>query len=286
MINLILYPSSYFDINKVDEDLKTEYEAAKETGLFEMVLFGYDRFIQEGKLTLSKPIEERGKTKAIYRGWMMKPEQYRVFYEGLNALNIELITPPSAYEKMHVFPNIYQAFGDDTAKMMVFPLHEQINVEVLKKNFDRFMVKDYVKSVKGTSFPKYFDRSISQEEFDKWMEVFYEYRGDLLTGGICIKEYFDLKKYDGRTNEYRVFYIRNQITTVSRNSAQASFASTVPMELVEKYSDLDSPYYTVDFAELDDGSWRVIEAGDGSVSGLSENQDVGAYYRALYHCLN
>ncbi len=284
MINLILYPSSYFDINKVDEDLKTEYEAAKETGLFETVLFGYDRFIQEGKLTLSRPIEKN--TKVIYRGWMMKPEQYRVFYEGLKALHIELITPPSAYEKMHVFPNIYQTFGDDTAKMMVFPLHEQIDVEVLKKNFDRFMVKDYVKSVKGTSFPKYFDGSISQEEFDKWMEVFYEYRGDLLTGGICIKEYFDLKKYDGRTNEYRVFYINNDIVTVSRNSAQASFAPVVPMALVEKYSDLDSPYYTVDFAELEDGSWRVIEAGDGSVSGLSENQDEGSYYRALYHCLN
>ncbi len=284
MINLILYPSSYFDVNKVDEDLKTEYEAAKETGLFETVLFGYDRFIQEGKLTLSRPIKEN--TKAIYRGWMMKPEQYRAFYEGLKALNIELITPPSAYEKMHVFPNIYRTFLDDTAKMMVFPLHEQIDVEILKKNFDRFMVKDYVKSVKGTSFPKYFDGSISQEEFDKWMEVFYEYRGDLLTGGICIKEYFDLKKYDGRTNEYRVFYINNDIVTVSKNSAQASFAPVVPIGLVEKYSDLDSPYYTVDFAELDDGSWRVIEAGDGSVSGLSENQDAGSYYRALFHCLN
>lgn len=34
------------------------------------------------------------------------------------------------------------------------------------------MVKDYVKSVKGSEFPKFFDESVTQEEFDKWMEVF------------------------------------------------------------------------------------------------------------------
>jgi hypothetical protein len=42
----------------------------------------------------------------------------------------------------------------------------------------------------------------------------------------------------------------------------------------------------VDFAELEDGSWTIIEAGDGSVSGLSENQDYASYFRALYYCFN
>lgn len=43
-------------------------------------------------------------------------------------------------------------------------------------------------------------------------------------------------------------------------------------------------FYTVDFAELEDGTWKVIEAGDGSVSGLSDGQDYAAFFRALYHC--
>ena len=55
---------------------------------------------------------------------------------------------------------------------------------------------------------------------------------------------------------------------------------------MEKYKNIDSIYYTVDYAELEDGSWCVIEAGDGSVSGLSENQEVNSYFRAVYHCLN
>ena len=39
----------------------------------------------------------------------------------------------------------------------------------------------------------------------------------------------------------------------------------------------------MDYAELNDGSFKVIEAGDGSVSGLSENQNAEQYFRALYH---
>ncbi len=55
------------------------------------------------------------------------------------------------------------------------------------------MIKDYVKSVKGTDFPKFFDKNTTQDELDNWMNVFYKYRGNLLTGGICVKEFLPLK---------------------------------------------------------------------------------------------
>lgn len=78
--------------------------------------------------------------------------------------------------------------------------------------------------------------------------------------------------------------MKHVVATVSRNSGQMNTTMNPPKELIEKYSELPSIYYTVDYAELSDGTWRVIEAGDGSVSGLSENQDYEAYYRALYTC--
>ncbi len=220
------------------------------------------------------------------RGWMMKPSQYNQFYDKLLENNIELIIAPSEYEQMHIFPNAYKFFGDDTAFMKVYPLHEQIEISDVKKHFNRFLVKDFVKSVKGTEFPKFFDVSITQEEFDNWMEVFYKYRGNLLTGGICIKEFLSLKFYGERTNEYRVFYANGEIVSISKNSGQENFTQEPPKELVEKYKNLPSIYYTVDFAELVDGTWKVIEAGDGSVSGLSEFQDAEQYFRALYYALN
>ncbi len=283
MTDMILFPSSSFDTEKPDEDFQKEYAAAVSSGLFEAVLFDYDAWFQEDKLVVrNAPAEERS---AVYRGWMMKPEKYGRFYELLLSKNIRPVTTPEQYRLMHVFPNVYEKLKEDTAKMMVFPLHSRIDVELLKKEFARFMVKDYVKSVKGTEFPKYFDRSVTQSGFDKWMEVFYKYRGDLLTGGICIKEYLDLRRYGERTNEYRVFYIGHEIATVCRNSGQGNYAPEPPRALLEKYRYLDSPYYTDDYAELADGSWKILEAGDGGVSGLSDNQDHDHYFRALYHCL-
>ena len=214
----------------------------------------------------------------------MQPEQYGEFYKRLLDKNIRLVTEPEHYQLMHIFPNVYESVKDDTVKMELFPLHSQINVEYLKKRFPRFMVKDYVKSVKGTEFPRFFDQSITQVDFDRWMEVFYKYRGELLTGGICIKEFVDLKYYGERTNEYRVFYINHEIATVCRNSGQGNYTPEPPKTLIEKYRNLGSPYYTVDYAEMDDGTWKIIEAGDGEVSGLSDYQDYKHYFRALYRC--
>ncbi len=284
MVDLILFPSSYFNVSKVDEDLQSEYDAVKATGLFDVILFGYDKWFEEDQLVIKDtPQEERT---AVYRGYMMNPEKYERFYQHLLENNIRLITTPKEYELMHIFPNVYELLKEDTAKMEIYPLHTQINVDSIKHTIGQFMVKDYVKSVKGTEFPKYFGEDIIQEEFDQWMEVFYKYRGNLLTGGICIKEYLNLKHYGDHTNEYRVFYINNNIATITRNSGQNIDASLPPQQLLEKYSHLESRYYTVDYAELEDGSWKIIEAGDGQVSGLAEYQDYEQYFKVLYECLN
>ena len=36
MIDLILFPSSYFSVKKVDEDLQGEYDAVLATGLYDV----------------------------------------------------------------------------------------------------------------------------------------------------------------------------------------------------------------------------------------------------------
>ena len=231
MVDLILFPSSYFNASKVDEDLQAEYDAVKATGLFDVILFGYDKWFEEDQLVI-KDIPQVERT-AVYRGYMMNPEKYERFYQRLLENNIRLITTSEEYELMHIFPNVYELLKEDTAKMEIYPLHTQINIDSIKHTFGRFMVKDFVKSVKGTEFPKYFDKDITQEEFDQWMEVFYKYRGNLLTGGICIKEYLNLKHYGNHTNEYRVFYINNKIATITRNSGQSINSLLPPQQLLE-----------------------------------------------------
>ncbi|MBB5185210.1 hypothetical protein HNQ43_001263 [Faecalicoccus acidiformans] len=138
-----------------------------------------------------------------------------------------------------------------------------------------------MKSVKDSRFPKYFDASFDQNQFDRYMKEFYQYRGNLLTGGICIKEYVDLKKYENHTNEVRVFYFDQNIISVCQNSDQPENAPMPPVELIQKYQFLDSRFYTIDYAELKDGSWIIIETGDGSVSGIPPKQDLEEFYKSL-----
>lgn len=278
----LLYPSSYTDYRVVEEDMQDEYTAALETGLFQIVLFNYDHWLLGDRLRMTKPAFETDI--AVYRGWMLKPEEYIRLYEEVKDRGICLLTTPDEYTAMHLFPNVYPHIQEDTAKMLFFE-EGSVDVEAVKKQFHRFMVKDSVKSVKGTEFPAFFDQSVSQEEFDNWMLVFYKYRGELLTGGICIKEYLDLKRYGNKTNEFRVFYANHQVISISRNSLQPVYTNEPPAELVRKYMDLPSPYYTIDYAELADSTWKIIEAGDGGVSGLSPRQDYKAYFRALFQSM-
>ena len=79
MLNTLLFPSDIFNRKVVDEDMKPEFEAALETGRFELLLFSYNDWFSSGRLVLSHiPNQE---TEAVYHGWMMKPEQYADFYD-------------------------------------------------------------------------------------------------------------------------------------------------------------------------------------------------------------
>lgn len=162
---------------------------------------------------------------------------------------------------------------------------------VLKKfernrNGTEFMLKDYVKSVKGAQIPSKISSGIHQDELEELLATFYRLRGNLFTGGICLKEILPLKYYGSKTNEYRVFICENSVVSISQNSQQSTSTLSPPKELIEKYRNLPSPFYTVDVAELEDGMWKVLETGDGQVSGLSFNQDYSLFFKTLSSLLS
>ncbi len=283
-MSTILFPSEYGNVNKVDWDYQCEYEAAIQNG-FDCLLFSFDDWVGSGSLKLDKVITEPLGV-VIYRGWMMKPVQYQKLYEVLQEKGITLLNTPEQYEVCHVFQNAYPYVEIDTAKSMFFPLNEQgelpeISGTQILQELGTFFIKDYVKSVKGYDFPKYFASLESDEEFQGYLERFIRLRGDLFTGGICAKSYLQLKRYDENTNEYRVFYLKGEILSISRNSNQPLYTKEPPTELIEKYAKLPSLFYTIDYAQKEDGDFVVIETGDGGVSGLSPNQDAQLYYRRL-----
>lgn len=102
MVNTIIFPSDFYNKQLVDSALKAEYEAAAATGLFRIILFSYDKLTAEGVVEINDTIQEE--CTAVYRGWMLKPDQYSLLYEELSNRRIHLVTSPEQYQLMHVFP--------------------------------------------------------------------------------------------------------------------------------------------------------------------------------------
>ena len=274
----ILFPSDYFDITKIDETYMPEFQEGCKIPELNIAFYNHDKFIYEDKLEFYPKIKEIDKGVCICRTWMLKQYEYEKLYDKLLPHDIKLINSPEEYIRMHLFPLIYPEIEKHTPKTIFFDDIKNINIDLINASFTRFMIKDYVKSVKEHDFPKYFETPVTYDELKIQVEKFIELRGSLFTGGIVFKKYVNLKKYGSVTNEYRVFYLNGEIITISINSNQPDNCPYVPQSFADKFKNLPSNYYTVDFAELDNGDFTILETGDGQVSGLSPNQYIFKYY--------
>lgn len=158
----LLLPGSFMNYREIEEDMREEYLAAIETGLFRTVLFNYDEWLAGDGLRIR--LDGMISNPVVYRGWMLKPNEYEKLYSDLETQGIQLLTSPEKYQNLHLFPNVYPDIKEDTAGMMIFE-DRNVDVEAVKRAFSKFMVKDSVKSVKGTEFPAFFDSSVTQQEF-------------------------------------------------------------------------------------------------------------------------
>ncbi len=278
----IMYPCDYFNKKKIDEEYLSEYKVAIELG-FNVVVIDFEA-LENGTVRLTKNEDTKGL--CIYRGWMLKPETYKMLFDKLYSNGLELINGEIGYCNCHEFPYSYSLLKQFTPKMSIFLSGKKINWDVIKSEYDRFMIKDFVKSVKGSDFPIYFDKSYSNEDLDEYIQKFKDLRGDLFTTGIVIKEFVDLKKENGLTNEYRAFYLQGQLISLCKNSNQGVNTKVVPDSLIRQLPLLESSFYTVDFAEKENGEFVVIETGDGQVSGLSDNQDITEFYMNIKKVMN
>jgi hypothetical protein len=271
----------------MDESFCEERDAANACGAFDIALLDLDSLLIDDNVRFTRRSSDPS-LPLLYRGWMVKPEQYRVLYNGLANLGLSAITAPGQYEALHLFPETYDRLATDIEGRGLAPMprllaYEGASADAAEVNgrFSAFMMKDWVKSVKGTGFPARIETPVTQERLDGLVADFVRRRRDLFTRGIVLKEYVDLARRSGRTNEWRAFFLGGSLLSLAPNSCQGTGCPVPPKEGVAACSHLESPFYTVDFAELADGRWTVIETGDGQVSGIAEGQGAMTYYRLL-----
>lgn len=284
---VILFPCTYGNLKVVDDDYKIEKEIADKYGL-KSVLFNYDEYVFENKpLKLNISIPEP--CDCIYRGWMFKSKLYGKFYSDLNKLNLKLVNNKESYKNAHEFIYSYKILRNYTSEIMTFGLDEKINWKEVKSKFDRFKMKDNVKSIKGFNFPFYFDSTYSCVELDRYLNRFKELRGDLLEGGIILKKYASLKHDSNNNyNEFRCWFYDGKLIHYYRDS-DGKDGDLRPLDVnwVKKLPKLKSKFYTIDVGELRNGGWIVVETGDGQVSGYrnsdkeSSKASLAAFYKKL-----
>lgn len=272
----ILFPCEYNNLTKADSDFEMERQIANKCE-HKTLLFNYDDyvFLNKSLVVTEKP---NTKTKVIYRGWMMQPEEYEKFYNDLMNLNIELINSPEEYENAHCFNKVYTKIKDFSPKTIFFNKNEKINFDNVKKEFSRWIMKDYVKSAKGYDFPNSFCDTMDNEMLEDYVEKFIELRGKMYTGGICLKEYIDLV-WNNKKHEFRAFFYNGVLKLIYPNSN--NYEDIPPLDFAKKLPILQSNFYTIDFAILENGKIIVIEAEDGQVSGIENVKYMEKLYNKL-----
>jgi hypothetical protein len=292
----ILFPCHPLNTKEVYPDFLNEYNVARLVG-FDIMLIDLDKLDDDNEVVirgLSEPQPSsldimRESYPIIYRGWMLSDDRYEHLYNFLKGNDYYLITPPENYNICHYFPYVYEFIEEHTPKAVWMTDLSELESKARSLGTDMIM-KDFVKSDKGLEGINRINKKIFAAELKSMAEDFIIKRGKLFNKGIVLKEFVELKKYEGEVNEFRSFVISvgplvNAIVT-NRNSNIKGEVNTPPPEWIRDIADnIPSAFFTIDVAEKEDGSWIVIETGDGQVSGLSPGQnpiDIFNYLSVVY----
>ena len=261
---------------RVDEDYQEEYQAA---GLdHSCALFSYED-LEQGKLSL---YGEQIEGMTIYRGWMMKPEMYRDFYERLEKKNIILINSPEEYERYHMLPGWYDDFKEETAESVWTKGAEMGDVKHVARLLEgAYIVKDYVKSRKHEWYDACFINNIRDENsLEKIVGNFIDRQGIDLVGGVVLRKFEHLKQIGFHeqsgmplSEEYRVFIYAGRILAIDdywTDKADIKLSEEEYKWVESIARRVRSNFVTVDLARKEDGSLIIMELGDGQVSGLQQ----------------
>jgi len=296
----IIYCDSVIDNREVEPDYESEKQAAIKAG-FTFSLISFEELIGNNISKALKFVKNSEiKEYAIYRGWMLTPNQYKELFDALLLKNIQLINTPKEYEHCHYLPNSYDKIESKTPKSNWTTEINDESIRNLTLEFGNnpIIVKDFVKSEKHSwkeacFIPNASDNDSVKSVVDKFIEI----RGDLLNEGLVFRKFEELefltehsKSNMPLTMEFRVFFANKKVIQVLNYWDEGEYGETTPslQEFIEIAQTIESNFFTMDIAKKKNGDWIIMELGDGQVAGLPDNADKDEFYRtlkisALYH---
>lgn len=244
----LLFPSDPFEKNKPDESFADEYKAALAIGL-NCSLFASDDF-DAGEFKPRPRFEEN--EKIVYRGWMLTPDNYFQLQKSIEAKGAKVLTTAVQYKFCHYLPEWYALCEDVTPKTIFLSKDSDFSTALKNLGWSAYFIKDYVKSL--TTSRGSIAKTIG--EISEIISLIEKYRGQV-EGGVCVREFEELLP----ETEERYFVF---------NKKAFARDGIVP-EIVEKIaSRINSPFFSVDIVLSNNGNPRLMELGDGQVSGIKK----------------
>lgn len=286
----ILFPSHPLRPRQPDPDFATEFAAAREAG-FACELYGLED-LRAGDATHAtrycSSASVAGET-IIHRGWMMSDSLYANLFAALVAKGYQVVTTPKQYTESHYLPNAYALLQGYTPESVWV---EGKDIDAAWEKYRRLgqpaaIVKDFVKSAKHRwGEACYIPAGTQRDRFEEIVKALLEARGNLFEKGIVLRRFREFVKLadDIRGQpvyeEYRLFMWRGSLLAATPAiNGNGPFECTANWESIARK--FENPFISMDIAHQQDGSWLIVEVGDGGVSGLPSSIDTGFFYKAL-----
>jgi len=240
-----IFPSHPLRPKLVEPTFSDQFVAFQVAGF--SVSLAPDAVIDEGNHLVGIP---PGST-VVYRGWMLNQSGYERLQAAVTAASAKLLIKLDNYLGTHHLPNWYDKLKDLTPETVVIPTGSDYRSAVAQLSWNRYFVKDYVKSIttsKGSI-------AHTTEDIEKAISDFVDYRGEL-EGGLCVRKVEPFIQ----DSECRYFVLMNR--------AYGPDSNDVPEIVREVTKRIQSPFYSVDVIRREDDEPRVVEIGDGQVSDL------------------
>lgn len=200
------------------------------------------------------------------------------------------MTSPEDYDEAHYLPLAYRITEEHTARSAWIEGDDQEAAWELYQGFrgSDAIIKDWVKSAKSRwKDACYIPVGTSRERFGEMFHIFREERGKLFNRGVVLREFLPLVER-GRdirglpvVEETRLFFWQGECLI------PADHRPPSPMDEIARWTSIarkfTSPFITIDVALLEDGTWKIVETGDGQVSGLPMGLEPERFYTALWN---
>lgn len=279
-----------------DLDYQAEVRAVQKLG-FEYVLINYEALVDENDALKAVSLALKSNSElGIYRGWMLKPDNYRQLFDALASIGIYLINNPAQYTHCHYLPESYSIIESYTPTSVWLKTSTKISIEQIMELIRPFgsqpiVVKDFVKSRKHEWETACYIPSASDcASVESVVRRFIELQGNNLNEGLVFREFIEFEPLSNHgqskmplTKEFRLFFLDGEPIYSVEYWDEGDYQEIIPpiSRFVKVASSVQSRFFTMDVAKRIDGDWMIIELGDGGVAGLPDNADVLGFYLAF-----